>query len=56
MIVEKNHSGRSYPGKIIMSFTQKDTLITFKVEESLIKAIENKTFEVPEGLDNFKIK
>jgi len=41
--------------KIIMSFTQKGYIDNdFKVEESLIKAIENKTFEVPEGLDNFK--
>lgn len=41
--------------KIIMSFTQKGYIDNdFKVQESLIEAIENKTFEVPEGLDNFK--
>lgn len=41
--------------KIIMSFMQNGYIDNdFKIQESLIEAIENKTFQVPEGLDIFK--
>lgn len=40
---------------VIMSFKQEGYIDKeYKIQESLIQAIENKTFEVPEVLENFK--